>query len=168
MRKTINGQVIRLALLSSHYKQPLDWNENLIKESQNTLDKWYTQFENTEEGVLNQDLLKPLLEDINTPGYIAKLHSLYDKASKGDMSAKKLFLTGCKLIGLLEEDIEIWNKFKKTRSKIDEKTIRNKINDRELARNKGDYKLADSIREELESSGVIIEDKDNKTTWKYK
>ena len=38
MRKTINGQVIRFALLSSHYKQPLDWNENLIKESQNTLD----------------------------------------------------------------------------------------------------------------------------------
>ena len=168
MRKTINGQVIRLALLSSHYKQPLDWNENLIKESQNTLDKWYTQFENTEEGVLNQDLLKPLLEDINTPGYIAKLHSLYDKASKGDMSAKKLFLTGCKLIGLLEEDIEIWNKFKKTRSKIDEKTIQSKINEREDARNKGDYKLADSIRKELENSGIIIEDKDNKTTWKYK
>ena len=168
MRKTINGQVIRFALLSSHYKQPLDWNENLIKESQNTLDKWYTQFENTEEGVLNQDLLKPLLEDINTPGYIAKLHSLYDKASKGDMSAKKLFLAGCKLIGLLEEDIEIWNKFKKTRSKIDEKTIQSKINEREDARNKGDYKLADSIRKELENSGVIIEDKDNKTTWKYK
>ena len=84
------------------------------------------------------------------------------------MSAKKLFLTGCKLIGLLEEDIEIWNKFKKTRSKIDEKTIQSKINDREDARNKGDYKLADSIRKELENSGIIIEDKDNKTTWKYK
>ena len=84
------------------------------------------------------------------------------------MSAKKLFLAGCKLIGLLEEDIEIWNKFKKTRSKIDEKTIQSKINDREDARNKGDYKLADSIRKELENSGIIIEDKDNKTTWKYK
>ncbi len=168
MRKTINGQVIRLALLSSHYKQPLDWNENLIKESQNTLDKWYSQFEKTKEDFFNQDLLKPLLEDINTPGYIAKLHSLYDKASKGDISSKKLFLAGCKLIGLLEEDLEIWNKFKKTRSKIDEKTIQNKINDREQARKKGDYKLADSIRKELEKSGVIIKDKDNKTTWKYK
>ena len=45
MRGKINGQVIRLALLSTHYKQPLDWNENLINESQNTLNKWYTQFE---------------------------------------------------------------------------------------------------------------------------
>ncbi len=168
MRKTINGQVIRLALLSSHYKQPLDWNENLIKESQNTLDKWYTQFENNNEDALNQDLLEPLLEDINTPGYIAKLHLLFDKASKGDISSKKTFLAGCKLIGLLEEDLETWNKFKKVRSKIDEKTIQSKIKDRDLARKKGDYKLADKIRKELESNGVIIEDKDSKTIWKYK
>ena len=85
--------------MSSHYKQPLDWNENLIKESQNTLDKWYTQFENTEEGVLNQDLLKPLLEDINTPGYIAKLHSLYDKASKGTCLQKNFSLLDANLLG---------------------------------------------------------------------
>ena len=168
MRGVINGQVIRLALLSAHYKQPLDWNENLINESQSTLDKWYTQFEKTTQSDLNDDLLKPLLEDINTPGYISKLHLLYDKASKGDKSSKKLFLSGCKLIGLLEEDLETWKKFKKTKSKIDEKTIKNKIKDRENARKKGDYKLADSIRKDLESSGVIIEDKDDKTTWKYK
>ena len=168
MRGTINGQVIRLALLSTHYKQPLDWNENLIKESQNTLDKWYTQFENTEKDDLNEDLLEPLLEDMNTPGFISKLHLLYDKASKGDNSSKKLFLAGCKLIGLLEEDLETWKKFKKTKSKIDENTIKNKIKNREEARKKGDYKLADTIRKELESSGVIIEDKGDKTFWKYK
>ena len=168
MRGAINGQVIRLALLSTHYKQPLDWNENLINESQNTLDKWYTQFEKTNQGDLDDDLLKPLLEDINTPGYISKLHLLYDKASKGDKSSKKLFLSGCKLIGLLEEDLETWRKFKKTKSKIDEKTIKSKIKDRENARKKGDYKLADSIRKDLEGSGVIIEDKGDKTTWKYK
>ena len=168
MREKINGQVIRLALLSAHYKQPLDWNENLIKESQNTLDKWYTQFEKNNKDDLDEDLLQPLLEDINTPGYISKLHFLYDKASKGDNSSKKLFLAGCKLIGLLEEDLETWKKFKKTKSKIDEKTIKSKIKDRENARKKGDYKLADSIRKDLEGSGVIIEDKGDKTTWKYK
>ena len=168
MRGTINGQVIRLALLSAHYKQPLDWNENLIKESQNTLDKWYTQFESANQDDLSEDLLQPLLEDINTPGYISKLHLLYDKASKGDNSSKKLFIAGCRLIGLLEEDLETWKKFKKTKSKIDEKTIKSKIKDRENARKKGDYKLADSIRRDLESGGVIIEDKGDKTTWKYK
>ncbi len=168
MRGTINGQVIRLALLSTHYKQPLDWNENLINESQNTLDKWYTQFENTKQGDLNEDLLKPLLEDINTPGYISKLHSLYDKASKGDSDSRKLFLAGCKLIGLLEEDLETWKKFKITKSNIDEQTIKNKIKDRENARKKANYKLADDIRKDLENRGVIIEDKGDKTTWRYK
>ena len=93
---------------------------------------------------------------------------LYDKASKGDKSSKKLFLSGCRLIGLLDEDLETWKKFKKTKSKIDEKTIKSKIKDRENAREKGDYKLADSLRKELESAGVIIEDKGNKTTWRYK
>ena len=168
MRGKINGQVIRFALLSSHYKQPLDWNENLIKDSQNTLNKWYTQFEKTNQEELNDDLLQPLLEDINTPGYISKLHSLYDKASKGDKTSKKLFLSGCKLIGLLEEDLGIWKKFKETKSKIDEKTIKSKIKDRENARKKGDYKLADNIRKDLEKNDVIIEDKGDKTTWKYK
>tara|TARA_Y100000817_G_scaffold132977_1_gene104101 strand:- start:3236 stop:4594 length:1359 start_codon:yes stop_codon:yes gene_type:complete len=168
MRGTINGQVIRLALLSAHYKQPLDWNENLIKESQNTLDKWYTQFESANQDDLSEDLLQPLLEDINTPGYISKLHLLYDKASKGDNSSKKLFIAGCRLIGLLEEDLETWKKFKKNKSKIDEKSIKNKIKDRENARKKGDYKLADHIRKDLEKSGVIIEDKGDKTTWRYK
>ena len=168
MRGQINGQVIRLALLSTHYKQPLDWNEKLINESQSTLDKWYTQFEDTKEDHLSDDLLQPLLQDINTPGYISKLHSLYDKASKGDKESKKNFLAGCKLIGLLEDDFNRWKQFKKTKSKIDEEIISSKIKDRENARRKGDYKLADSIRIELESNGIIIEDKDNKTTWKYK
>ena len=105
------------------------------------------------EGDLDDDLLKPLLEDLNTPGYISKLHLLYDKASKGDKSSKNFFSAGCKLIGLLEEDLETWRKFKKTKSKIDEKTIKSKIKDRENARKKGDYKLADSIRKDLEGNG---------------
>ncbi len=168
MRKTINGQVIRLALLSSHYKQPLDWNENLIKDSQSTLDKWYSQYDKTTENILDQDLLKPLLEDLNTPGYISKLHALYDKSSKGDNFSKKLFLAGCKLIGLLEEDLDEWNKLKKIKSKIDDKTIENKIKDRQIARKKGDYKLADNIRKDLENRGIVIEDKNDITTWKYK
>ena len=84
------------------------------------------------------------------------------------INSKNLFLSGCKLIGLLEEDLEMWNKFKKTKSKIDEKTIKNKIKDRENARKKGDYNLADNIRKDLENNDVIIEDKGDKTTWKYK
>ena len=59
LQKNVNGQVVRLALLSSHYKQPLDWNEKLIKDSQNTLNKWYNQFEKNDLGEVDDDLLKP-------------------------------------------------------------------------------------------------------------
>ena len=168
LRGNINGQVVRLALLSAHYKQPLDWNEKLIQDSQNILNKWYSQFEKNDSEELNEDLIKPLLEDLNTPEYISKLHLLYDESSKGNKLSKSKFLSACKLIGLLEEDKQSWENFKKTKAKVDENFINQKIKDRNIARKKGDYKLADVIRKELENYGVIIEDKQNQTIWKYR
>jgi len=168
LRKNVNGQVVRLALLSSHYKQPLDWNEKLIKESQNTLEKWYGQFEKINSEELQDDVLMPLQEDLNTPEYITKLHSLFEESSKGNKSSKVKFLSACKQIGLLEEDKQSWENFKKSKVKVDENFINQKIRDRNDARKKGNYKLADILRKELEDSGVIIEDKQDQTIWKYK
>jgi cysteinyl-tRNA synthetase len=168
LSKKINGQVIRLALLSSHYKQPLDWNEKLIEESQNTLNKWYEQFEETDSIEIDDDILNPLLEDLNTPEYISKLHLLYEEASKGNKTSKLKFLKACNLIGLLEEDKKSWKNFKKSKATLEENFINQKIIDRNNARKKGDYEVADNIREELENNGVIIEDKQGQTLWKYK
>jgi len=168
LSENINGQAVRLALLSSHYKQPLDWNEKLIEESQNTLNKWYTQFEKVNLEELQYDVLTPLLEDLNTPKYIANLHLLYDGAVKGNKSSKVKFLSACNQIGLLEEDSKSWENFKKSKAKVDEYFINQKIKDRNNAREKGDYKHADIIRKELEDNGVIIKDKKKQTLWKYK
>ena len=168
LSKKINGQVIRLALLSSHYKQPLDWNEKLINESQNTLDRWYSQYEKINPEKLNDDVLKPLQEDLNTPKYITKLHSLFEASSRGNKSSKIKFLSACQQIGLLYEDKKTWENFKKSKVKIDENFINKKIKDRNEAREKGNYKLADILRMELEDSGIVIEDKQEQTTWKYK
>ena len=81
---------------------------------------------------------------------------------------KVKFLTACKLIGLLEEDKNSWENFKKAKAKVDENFVNQKITDRNNARKRGNYKLADIIRKELEDNGVIIEDKQDKTIWKYK
>ena len=167
LRESINGQAVRLALLSSHYKQPLDWNEKLIRESQNTLEKWYSQFEAIDSEELKNDIIEPLLEDLNTPKYIAKLHSLYEESSKGNKSSKVKFLSACRQMGLLEDKVS-WDNFKKSKAKVDENFINQKIKYRNEARKKGDYKLADTLRKELEDNGVIIEDKQEITTWKYK
>jgi cysteinyl-tRNA synthetase len=168
LRKNINGQVIRLALLSSHYKQPLDWNEKLIIESKNTLDRWYNQWEQTPSEEIEDEVLEPLLEDLNTPEYITKLHSLYEETKKGSRISKVKFTTACNLIGLLESTPLKWKDFKKNKSTIDENFINKKIEDRNIARKKGDFNKADVIRKELEDNGVIIEDKQDKTIWKYK
>ena len=96
------------------------------------------------------------------------MHSLFEDSSKGNKSAKVKFLSACQQIGLLEEDKQSSDNFKKAKSKVDENFINQKIKDRNEARKKGNYKLADSLRKELDDNGVIIEDKQEKTTWKYK
>ena len=113
-------------------------------------------------------MLKPLQEDLNTPEYITKLHSLFEESSKGSKSSKVKFVSACQQIGLLEEDKQLWENFKKSKVKVNENFINQKIKDRNEARKKGNYKLADILRKELEDKNVIIEDKQNKTTWKYK
>ena len=166
-RKKMSGQVIRLALMSAHYKQPLDWTDKLLNDCQNTLNKWYSVYKNDVKSTeVSDQILKPLYEDLNTPGYIANLHQLYEKASKGQ--DQELFISACKFIGLLSENNEKWQKYKKDKASISEIEIKNKIELRNKARENKDYKEADQIRNELLDKGVLIEDKDGKTLWKFK
>ena len=166
-RNKISGQVIRLALMSAHYKQPLDWNDKLINDCQNTLDKWYRIYSSDVKTIqVTEEVLKPLYEDLNTPGYIANLHQLYEQANKGE--SKELFISACKFIGLLNEDKKQWEKYKKDKALITEDEINLEIELRNKARANKDYKEADRIRDELLDKGVLIEDKDGKTIWKFK
>ena len=166
-RKKISGQVLRLALISAHYKQPLDWNNKLLDDCQSTINKWYNVYVPS-KSELSEEILQPLYDDINTPGYIANLHKLYDKALKGSDNDKKFFNTACNFIGLLNETKEEWLSHKKEKANIAEAEIEKKINLRNKARVNKDYKEADNIRNFLLDKGVLIEDKDGKTIWKFK
>ena len=166
-RNKISGQIIRLALMSTHYKQPLDWNDKLLSDCENTLDKWYRVYSSDLKSIKVPDkILKPLYEDLNTPGYIANLHKLYEKANKGENI--DLFVSACKFIGMMNETSEQWNEFKKKRVSITESEIKNMLSLRDKARENKNYKEADRIRDELYDKGVLIEDKDGKTLWKFK
>ena len=166
-RNKISGQIIRLALMSAHYKQPLDWNDKLLSDCESTLDKWYKMYSSNLKSVkVSDEILKPLYEDLNTPGYIANLHKLYEKANKGENI--ELFVSACKFIGLMNETSEQWNEFKKNRVSITESEIENLLRLRDKARENKNYKESDRIREELMDKGVLIEDKDGKTLWKFK
>ena len=166
-KKKISGQIIRLALMSAHYRQPLDWNDKLLNDCENTLDKWYKVYSSNIKSIkVSDEILKPLYEDLNTPGYIANLHKLYEKANKGENI--DLFVSACKFIGLMNETSEQWNEFKKNRVSITESEIENLLNLRNRARENKNYKEADKIRDMLLDKGVLIEDKDGKTLWKFK
>jgi cysteinyl-tRNA synthetase len=168
-KENIDGQVLKLALMSAHYKQPLDWNEKLLKACQNTIEKWYEVYIVIDQKItLNEDILSPLYDDLNTPGYIANLHLLYEKALKGNNNDKSLFVLACNFIGILNKTKEEWLSIKKKKSLISEIDILKKIELRNRARVDKDYNNADKIRSELLDKGVLIEDKDGKTIWKLK
>tara|TARA_B110000263_G_scaffold202369_1_gene182067 strand:- start:182 stop:730 length:549 start_codon:yes stop_codon:yes gene_type:complete len=168
-KDNVNGQVLRLALMSSHYKQPLDWNDKLLENCKNTIEKWYEIYLPLKiPSKIPDDMLLPLYDDLNTPGYIANLHKLFEKANNGDDKEKNIFISACNFIGILSQTKEEWLNFKKKKSLISEKDILKKIELRNKARENKDYKDADKIREELLDKGVLIRDKDGKTSWKIK
>ena len=162
-----SGQVVRLTLLSAHYSQPLDWNDKLLENHKTTMEKWYRLYNGSNEEI-SLDIIETLLDDLNTPGFIAKIHELYSKANKGDEESLNNFNSACKLIGLFDLSKEEWEDFKKINLNISEDFILKKIDERANAKKQKDFKLADKIRVELLNKGVIIEDKKEKTIWKFK
>ena len=165
--KKYSGQVVRLALLSAHYSQPLDWNDELLQNQKNTIEKWYNLYEKTnEENIL--DVSETLLDDLNTPGFIAKIHELYNSANNGDKKSKSLFNNACRLIGLFNISKDKWENFKKSNIQVSEEYILKKIAERAKAKKDGDFNLADKIRKDLLDQSIVIEDQQDKTIWKLK
>ena len=109
-----------------------------------------------------------MYDDLNTPKYIANLHKLYEKSQSGNLEDKQEFVSACNFVGLLTETKDEWEKFKKNKSDLSDEIIEIKIKERNQARDDKNYELADKIRNELLEKGVQIEDKDGKTSWKFK
>ena len=165
--KKYSGQVVRLSLLSAQYKQPLDWNDDLLKEQSKTIDKWYSMY-SSEISSKTPDRFNDLLDDMNTPLYISKLHELFKQSQNGNNDKRKEFNKACRLIGLFNESIEDRGNFKKSKIRISDEKILSKIKEREQAKKIGNYKLADQIRKELNKEGIDIKDEKGKTIWDYK
>ena len=138
-----------------------------LEDQKSTIEKWYQLYEDSNVEI-PLEIIDPLLDDLNTPGFIAKIHELYNAANKGDDKSKKLFNSACKLLGLFDLNKNEWEILKKINTDISEELILKKIAARSSEKKNGDFKLADQIRDELFNKGIIIEDQKDKTTWKYK
>jgi cysteinyl-tRNA synthetase len=168
------GEVIRLTLLSSHYRQGLDWNESIIHQSEKLLDKLYKIL--SDEGInsksttskLDADILEALADDLNTPKAITILNSLAKKHSQSsDINKKNIAETikaSGQLIGILKEDPAAW--FERDSKDLDIELIENLMQQRDQAKSNKDYAKADSIRDELVRLGVEILDSQDGSSWK--
>lgn len=171
-----HGEVIRLALMSSHYRQGLDWNEKIIHQSKKLLDKLYKilldlKLEDLVE-IQNDSWIDPLMDDLNTPGFIANVNVLVksylsaSKEKKGILKSKLVLLGN--LLGILQEDPYSWFESDKLDKNINEEEIEALIVERNEAKMNKDFEKADVIRAELMSKGIELMDSSSGTSWKLK
>ena len=166
LKNNFNGQIVRLSILGTHYRQPLDWNLKILETNKKILESWYSFYTpNSEE--INNELFNILLDDLNTPQFITNIHSIYNSAKAGSVSAKKDLNSALRFLGLFGESEQQFSSLKK-KSDLDVSEIENLVQQRNLARNNKDYKKADQIRLDLEEKGIVIEDFNHNTTWKHK
>ena len=160
INKKISGDVIRFILLSSHYRQPLDWQKRRIKEVDGIIRKWKKSINSvTDNNEYDTNFLSALYDDINTPLAFSVLH---DFANKGDWSNLKKC---CSLLGF-----SFCNDKKKEEIFVDNKIIaliNELIKERNSQRVKKNYNEADRIRKELLNSGVVLKDNEDETEWEF-
>jgi cysteinyl-tRNA synthetase len=171
-----HGEVVRLALLSSHYRQALDWNEKVIHQSKRLLDKLYNLLNEIKEVEPSKDLslsdsfISPLLDDLNTPGLIANLNKMikdFHSISENELPLFKTNLTrATNLIGVCQSSYMDWLSVKN--KNIDEEKINILIAERLEAKKIKDFERADQIRQELLDMNVEIKDNQQGTDWSVK
>ena len=166
-----HGEVIRLALLSSHYRQGLDWNEKVIHQAKKLLDKVYDLFDEfkdieTNEEDQSNESIEIIFDDLNTPGLISELNKLIKEADSASNSQKvflksKLLMIG-KVLGILED-----NAYNKVSDELSEE-VEKLIKKRSEAKENKNFELADEIRNALKERGIEIKDTPDGTSWKVK
>ncbi|PPR45405.1 MAG: Cysteine--tRNA ligase [Alphaproteobacteria bacterium MarineAlpha5_Bin8] len=171
-----SGEVLRLTLLSSHYRQPLNWTVDSINQSKNMLTRLYRELKDLDDIDINNsdykvpdNIMAALCDDLNTPKALAELNLLANKISSSSASEKIIIkgeiLAIGKLIGILQDNPKKWLGYGHSEG-LDNDTIEGLIKNRNEARRNKNFTLADSIRDELKSKGIEIEDTKNGTIWR--
>jgi len=170
-----SGETIRLALLSTKYRQLINWSESLLSEAKKKLDRLYRALESCPndglEGQPSEKVLRALCDDLNTPMALAELFKIAREINSTKDKGKLVALASklkasSNLLGLLQSTPDQWFKSGNNDS-LSAKDIEAMIKQRELARSDKNFSEADEIRNKLLRSGVIIEDGPDGTQWKF-
>ncbi|PPR47807.1 MAG: Cysteine--tRNA ligase [Alphaproteobacteria bacterium MarineAlpha5_Bin9] len=173
--KSYDGEVLRLTLISAHYRQPLNWTISAINQSKNILDKFYRTLKELEKIEIPDKIDIPekvfnaLCDDMNTPQALAELNKIIknlNTASKDEKIFIKSSIIGAgNILGIFQKNPNEWLNYGRSEI-LDDKTVNKLINERNKARKNKDFKKADEIREKLKNKGIEIEDKENETIWR--
>jgi cysteinyl-tRNA synthetase len=164
------GEVLRLNMLRTHYRSPIDWTAKGLEESAKTLDDWYRVAGDTGAGAPADAVVEALADDLNTPQMIAALHGLRSQAASGGDQDRATFAASLRLVGFLSETAAQWDARKQQASGVDADKVDSLIAARSAARARKDFKESDRLRDELVAMGVVLKDgkgPDGKpvTTW---
>jgi cysteinyl-tRNA synthetase len=176
--KKYPGEVLRLTLLASHYRQPLNWTEEAVLQAKSILDRLYRtlkmlsdiHIKKEELPLPPQPLMEALADDLNTAKAITYLMTLTSNVpTKDDLQAckdlKGKLLASGRLLGILEQDPHQWLGYGETQEGGDQQYIDQKVRDREVARKNKDFAQADAIRAELTALGIEVEDSATGSVW---
>ena len=169
------GEVLRFALLSAHYRSPLSFSQAVLDNAKGALDGFYGALRNVQDiqaqpvDISHSAAFNALLDDLNTPEAIAALHAAskaLNKAAPQDRPRLKgILLANAEILGVLQCDPEEW--FTSGRdSGLDAAAVEALINDRLEARANRDFDRADQIRDELVTAGIVLEDGSEGNTWR--
>ena len=166
-------EALRLALMSAHYRQPLDWSEGLIEQSVRTLDRLYGTLRDLGEVEANEVAIpdaveQALADDLNTPLALAALQQIAGEARKAEGEArnalKSQLLAAGRALGLLQQAPEAW--FARGVSADDDARIQALVEERVAAKAARDFARADAIRKQLADEGIALEDTPQGCRWK--
>lgn len=182
--KEYSGEVLRLFLLMSHYRQPIDLTKDLLNQSKTILDRFYGALRLAsndikgnsvlEGGEVDDRVTEALLDDLNIPLALTFLHDIAGQIYKESSLDRKIYLArtlkaSSEIIGILQQDPEVWCKTGGgVRSEISEEEITGLIVRRDEARKSKDFLKSDEVRKLLQEKNIVLEDGPDGTTWRRK
>jgi cysteinyl-tRNA synthetase len=169
------GEVLRLNMLKTHYRSPIDWTLRGLEETKRMLDRWYDAVGEVEATTIAPSVLDALGDDLNISPAIAELHRLAHPAvagaamagltRAGQLPAQGILKASANILGLLTLTGSAWRAQETKTNEVSASAVDILISARNEARARKDFKESDRIRDELAAMGVVIKDSKEGTTW---
>ena len=174
--KDHKGETLRMVLLSTHYRQPLNWTSKTIEQGQKSLDRLYRSIRSMDVSIDRHEvkpskhILNALCDDLNTPEALGQLHILVNSLNDAKENQKEKLmskiLASAKILGILQLPPDDWLGYSKISDDLDIDLIEQLIEERNNCRSKKNFSRADKIRDDLKVMGIEIEDTSDGTIWR--